>query len=70
MFGWRLSAQHDSRGSISTKIPSNSVGEKRALVIGISDYQSNELKLNYADNDAFMFKNFFSSAISSFSCFF
>lgn len=58
MFGWRLSAQHDSRGAISTKITSNSVGEKRALVIGISDYQSNELKLNYADNDAFMFKNF------------
>lgn len=52
-------AQDGARGSVAESINSNEVvGEKRALVIGISEYQSTELNLNYADDDAFLFKQY------------
>jgi tetratricopeptide (TPR) repeat protein len=53
-------AQNDARGSIGSKIATSNQGTKRAIVIGISDYISKDLKLNYADNDAFMFKDYLS----------
>ncbi|WP_338378608.1 tetratricopeptide repeat protein [uncultured Flavobacterium sp.] len=53
-------AQEDARGSKSTKTESSKEGTKRALVIGISDYISKDLTLNYADNDAYMFKDYLS----------
>jgi hypothetical protein len=53
-------AQNDARGSIGTKIATSNQGTKHALIIGISDYISPSLKLNYADNDAFMFKEYLS----------
>lgn len=53
-------AQEDARGSKSTKVDAVATGTKRALVIGISDYISKDLTLNYADNDAYMFKDYLS----------
>ncbi|WP_438965482.1 caspase family protein [Flavobacterium sp.] len=60
LFCFKTLAQEDTRGSKSTKIETTKEGTKRALVIGISDYISENLKLNYADNDAFMFKDYLS----------
>jgi len=51
-------AQNDARGSKSINVEPSSQGIKLALVIGISDYVSRNLKLNYADNDAFIFKDY------------
>ncbi|WP_370104651.1 caspase family protein [Winogradskyella sp.] len=53
-------SQEDSRGSKATKVDGEIVGTKRALVIGVSDYKEDALKLNYADNDAALFKNYLS----------
>ena len=53
-------AQEDARGSKSTQVETTDTGTKRALIIGISDYLSKDLKLNYADNDAFLFKDYLS----------
>lgn len=48
-----------ARGSISKKVDKANVkGEKRALVVGVSEYQSKDLNLNYADDDAFLFKQY------------
>ena len=58
VLAWNVAAQSDSRGAITTKVATTSGGQQRALVIGISDYLSSDLKLNFADNDAYMFKNF------------
>lgn len=60
LFSFATKAQDNSRGSKSTSIKSTNKGTKRALIIGISDYSSKELKLNYADNDAYMFKDYLS----------
>lgn len=60
LFCFKTLAQEDTRGSKSTKIETTKEGTKRALVIGISDYISENLKLNYADNDAYMFKDYLS----------
>jgi len=56
-----MSAQDGERGSISNSVASQTEGVKRALVIGVSDYQADELKLNYADNDAALFKEYLST---------
>lgn len=47
-----------SRGSTPISVGKAETGTKRALVIGISDYQEKELKLNFADNDAYLFKDY------------
>ena len=50
--------QDGERGS-KPKVNDNATkGTKRALIIGISDYNRTSLKLNYADNDAALFKNY------------
>ncbi|WP_179345586.1 caspase family protein [Winogradskyella ursingii] len=53
-------SQEDSRGSKATSTEIDVVGTKRALVIGVSDYKEDALKLKYADNDAALFKNYLS----------
>ncbi|MEM6517399.1 MAG: caspase family protein, partial [Bacteroidota bacterium] len=50
-------SQIDSRGSKPSEIE-NPSGEKRALIVGVSNYLEKSLKLNYADNDAALFKNY------------
>lgn len=51
-------AQDDSRGSKANAITKTSEGTKRAIVIGVSNYNANDLKLKFADNDAALFKNY------------
>jgi Tfp pilus assembly protein PilF len=53
-------AQNGSRGSIAKATETPVDGTKRALIIGVSDYNEKELQLNYADNDAILFKNYLS----------
>ncbi|NNK82422.1 MAG: hypothetical protein HKO92_04815, partial [Flavobacteriaceae bacterium] len=54
-----FSQDDGARGSISKKIDKSKViGEKRALVVGVSEYQSEDLNLKYADDDAFLFKQY------------
>lgn len=53
-------SQENTRGSIVNKVKTNTDGVKRALVIGVSEYFSKKLKLNYADNDAYLFKDYLS----------
>lgn len=55
-----LFSQPDERGSIANKIESSTEGVKRALVVGISDYHSDDMKLNFADDDAAFFKEYLS----------
>ncbi|WP_445384347.1 tetratricopeptide repeat protein [Robiginitalea sp. IMCC44478] len=50
--------QVSGRGSEGTDISNTTEGVKRALVIGISDYTADALKLNYADNDAAFFREY------------
>lgn len=51
----------DSRGSIATKKESAvSPNSKRALIIGISNYNEESLRLKYAENDAALFKEYLS----------
>ena len=52
-------AQNDgARGSEGESSTAESSGVKRALVIGISKYKSEELNLKYADDDAELFKEY------------
>jgi len=51
-------AQEGSRGSKPNAISKTSNGTKRAIVIGVSNYNADDLKLKYADNDAALFKNY------------
>lgn len=51
-------AQDDSRGSKPNTITKTSEGTKRAIVIGVSNYNADDLKLKFADNDAALFKNY------------
>lgn len=51
-------AQGINRGADAKSIKETSKGVKRALVVGISNYQAASLKLNYADNDATIFKDY------------
>lgn len=51
-------SQEGTRGAISTEVEPKNMGVKKALIIGISDYQEKSLQLNYADNDAVLFKNY------------
>lgn len=49
----------DSRGSIATNNASSvSSGSKRALIVGISKYNEESLRLKYAENDAALFKEY------------
>ena len=54
-------SQKDSRGSIGDTNTTRTEGNTYALIIGISDYNETALKLNYADNDAALFKNYLST---------
>ena len=60
VFGLIGHAQEGARGSIATKNENVDPGTKRALVVGISNYTEADLKLNYADNDAALFKYYLS----------
>lgn len=51
-------AQDGSRGSKPNTITKTSEGTKRAIVIGVSNYNADDLKLKFADNDAALFKNY------------
>ena len=51
-------AQDDTRGSKAKAVQNSPEGTKRAVIIGVSDYNASELNLNYADNDAALFKNY------------
>ena len=51
-------AQDDARGSKAKVVNNEIEGTKRAVIIGVSDYNAKDLKLNYADNDAALFKNY------------
>ncbi|BAO74634.1 caspase family protein [Winogradskyella sp. PG-2] len=53
-------AQNGARGSKAKATETNNDGTKRALIIGVSDYNEKELQLNYADNDAILFNNYLS----------
>ncbi|RNC86711.1 MAG: tetratricopeptide repeat protein [Winogradskyella sp.] len=53
-------SQDDSRGSVGESNENIVEGNKYAIIIGISDYFEDNLKLNYADNDAALFKNYLS----------
>ncbi|UPS90780.1 tetratricopeptide repeat protein [Bizionia sp. M204] len=46
------------RGAIGESTESKNIGKKHALIIGISDYQEDKLKLNYAHNDALLFNDY------------
>jgi len=46
-----------ARGSGAKKVGEKS-GVKRALVVGVADYNASSLKLNYADDDAVIFKDY------------
>jgi tetratricopeptide (TPR) repeat protein len=60
LFGAFSFSQDNSRGSKSSKNKIVDSGTIRALVVGISDYKEDKLKLNYADNDAALFKYYLS----------
>lgn len=47
-----------TRGAIGESTEAKTIGNKHALVIGISDYQEDKLKLNYAHNDALLFNDY------------
>src|SRR5690606_37919422 len=51
-------AQEIPRGSVVQKTEQNYIGTKRALIVGISDYQAKDLKLKYAENDARQFEEY------------
>ncbi|GAB5565953.1 MAG: hypothetical protein Wins2KO_30160 [Winogradskyella sp.] len=51
-------AQDGSRGSKPKAANTVLEGTKRAIIVGVSDYNENNLKLNFADNDAALFKNY------------
>ena len=51
-------AQEGVRGSKANAITKTSEGTKRAIVIGVSNYNADDLKLKFADNDAALFKNY------------
>ena len=53
--------QDEARGSIAKNISPATNGVKRALIVGISDYQSDAMKLNFADDDAAFFKDYLSN---------
>ena len=46
--------------SSTATVTATATGNKHALIVGISDYFEAGLKLNYADNDAALFKNYLS----------
>ena len=53
-------SQDAGRGALAKKIEKKHNAEKRALIIGISKYSEEKLELNYADNDAILFKDYLS----------
>ncbi|MDH7911258.1 caspase family protein [Winogradskyella sp. SYSU M77433] len=55
-------AQDGERGSKASSVENTAEGKKRAIIIGVSNYKEEALKLNYADNDALLFKNYLSLA--------
>ena len=63
LFGYLTNfAQVNSRGITPNQKKNGTVGTKRALIVGISDYQDNNIAdLQYAHNDAYAFYNFLQS---------
>lgn len=51
-------AQTTKRGGGGTDTRVTTKGDKRALIIGISDYEHDTLDLNYADDDAELFRDY------------
>ncbi len=50
--------QDASRGSKAKNTSETKQGVKRALIVGISDYKEESLKLDYSDDDALIFKQY------------
>lgn len=59
---WLSWSQDGIRGSGGTSNRTTDTGTTRALVIGISNYVESDLKLDYADNDAVLFKEYLTRA--------
>lgn len=57
-FSFHLFAQDGERGSIAKTVTTSKSDVKRAFIVGVSDYFSESLKLNYAENDAALFKDY------------
>ncbi|KQC33338.1 hypothetical protein AAU57_08435 [Nonlabens sp. YIK11] len=51
-------SQVGERGGRGSDVREEVTGEKRALIIGISEYQNEDLNLKVADDDAQLFKNY------------
>ena len=51
-------AQEGQRGSVAKNVKKSSKGVKRALVVGIAGYKAKSLHLDYADDDAEIFKEY------------
>ena len=51
-------SQDDARGSVGNSVSTTNTSVKRALIIGISSYNADELKLNYAESDAALFRDY------------
>lgn len=53
-------SQDDARGSVGTQTNTSEIGVKRAIIVGISNYTEDKLKLKYAENDAALFRDYLS----------
>ncbi|WP_406685482.1 tetratricopeptide repeat protein [Seonamhaeicola sp. MEBiC1930] len=59
LFSILVTAQEESsRGSKSKNTSEVKKGVKRALIVGISDYKEESLKLDFSDDDALIFKQY------------
>ena len=50
----------EARGSVGSQATAPETGVKRAIVVGISKYNEDKLKLKYAENDAALFRDYLS----------
>ena len=57
-FPFLVFAQDGERGSIAKTATTSKSEVKRAFIVGVSDYFSESLKLNYAESDAALFKDY------------
>ena len=57
IISFHVFSQDGERGSLAKDISAAKSTVKRALIIGISNYNAEELKLNYAENDAALFRD-------------
>lgn len=63
LFPLAFLAQEVGRGSVSTQTANSEPGNKHALIIGISNYESTDLTLNYANADASLFRDYLQNIV-------